>query len=156
MRVLFQFIAYLVCVMVMVGCATPRPTISNTSCSETKYSNEKSHVESVIDSTIIDRLREVIYRNDTVYIRDSIYIEKWRDRHVTDTVRDTLYIEKIDTITNTVEVEIEKPIAPFVIKSCIALWVIVGVAILAIVAWVWFNFATGKFSWAKILSKLIK
>lgn len=156
MRVSLQFIAYLVSVMAMVGCAAPRPTISNSSSSETEHTTDRSHVEYVIDSTIIDRLREVIYRNDTVYIRDSIYIEKWRDRQMTDTVRDTLYIEKTDTITNTIEVEVEKPIAPFVIKSCIALWVIVGVAILAIVAWVWFNFATGKFSWAKILSKLIK
>ena len=114
----------------------------------------QSHSETVVDSTLIDRLREVITRNDTVYVKENVYIYKWRDRQVTDTVRDTLYINNTDTIT--IPVEVEKPIAPFVLKSCIALWVIVGVAILALIVWIVWQFATGKFSWVGIISKIFR
>lgn len=133
----------------MVGCATSRPTISNSTNHEREHSNKQSHVEQRVDSTIIDRLREVIIRNDTVYIRDSVYVEKYRDRNVTDTIIDTLYINNTDTIT--VPIEVEKPIAPFVRNSCITLWTIVGVAILALVVWIVWGFATGKFSWTNII-----
>lgn len=142
-------IVFLFVVLVLVGCASTRPTITNTSSHEQEHTNMQSHSETVVDSTLIDRLREVVTRNDTVYVKEYEYIYKWRDRQVTDTVRDTLYINNTDTITNTIEVE--KPIAPFVMKSCIALWVILGVAILAIVAWIVWKFATGKFSLVNVL-----
>lgn len=142
-------IVFLFVVLVLVGCASTRPTITNTSSHEQEHTNMQSHSETVVDSTLIDRLREVITRNDTVYVKENVYIYKWRDRQVTDTIRDTLYINNTDTITNTIEVE--KPIAPFVLKSCIALWVILGVAILAIVAWIVWKFATGKFSLVNVL-----
>lgn len=145
-------IVFLFVVLVLVGCASTRPTITNTSSHEQEHTNMQSHSETVVDSTLIDRLREVITRNDTVYVKEYEYIYKWRDRQVTDTVRDTLYINNTDTIINTIEVE--KEIAPFVTKSCIALWVIVGVAILALIGWIVWQFATGKFSWAGIISKI--
>lgn len=140
----------------MIGCASSRPIIGESSNHEREHSNNKSHVEHTTDSTLIDRLREVIIRNDTVFIHDSIYISKWRDRHVTDTVHDTLYINNTDTIRLTITNEVEKPIAPFVRNSCIALWVIIGVAILALVGWTWFSFATGRISWGKILGKILR
>lgn len=147
-------IVFLFVVLVLVGCASTRPTITNSSSHEQEHTIMQSHSETVVDSTLIDRLREVITRNDTVYVKENVYIYKWRDRQVTDTVRDTLYINNTDTITNTIEVE--KPIAPFVLKSCIALWVILGVAILAIVAWIVWQFATGKISWVNIISKIFR
>lgn len=137
--------------LVVVGCKT-LPTITNSSSYEREHNNTQSHKESVVDSTFIERLREVIIRNDTVYIHDSIFVYKWRDRQITDSIHDTLYVNKTDTIIKPVEVE--KPIAPFVRNSCIALWSIIGVAILAIVAWIVWKFATGKFSWPGIISKL--
>lgn len=140
----------------MIGCASSRPIIGESSNHEREQSNNKSHVEHTTDSTLIDRLREVIIRNDTVFIHDSIYIFKWRDRHVTDTVHDTLYINNTDTIRLTITNEVEKPIAPFVRNSCIALWVIIGVAILALIGWIAWNFATGKFSWTSILKWLLR
>lgn len=135
----------------MIGCASSRPIIGESSNHERDHSNTRSHVENTTDSTLIDRLREVITRNDTVFIHDSIYIYKLRDRHVTDTVHDTLYINHTDTIRQTITNEVEKPIAPFVRKSCIALWVIIGVAIFALIGWIVWNFATGKFSWANMI-----
>lgn len=154
----FRFIVILA-VFGMVGCATARPTITNTSNHEQEHTNLQSHNERVVDSTLIDRLREVIVRNDTVYIHDSIYIFKWRDRYVGDTIHDTLYIECTDTIYQPVEVEVpvevDKPIAPFVRNSCIALWSMIAVAILVLIGWVMAKFATGQFSWAKIGIKLL-
>lgn len=147
-------IVFLFVVLVLVGCASTRPTTTNTSSHEQEHTNMQSHSETVVDSTLIDRLREVVTRNDTVYVKEYEYIYKWRDRQVTDTVRDTLYINNTDTITNTIEVE--KPIAPFVMKSCIALWVIVGVAILALIGWIVWQFATGKISWVNIISKIFR
>ena len=145
-------IVFLFVVLVLVGCASTRPTTTNTSSHEQEHTNMQSHSETVVDSTLIDRLREVIIRHDTVYVKEYEYIYKWRDRQVTDTIRDTLYINNTDTITNTIDVE--KPIAPFVKKSCIALWSIVGVAFLALIGWIVWKFATGKFSWPGIISKL--
>ena len=147
-------IVFLFVVLVLVGCATTHPTTTNTSSHEQEHTNMQSHSETVVDSTLIDRLREVVTRNDTVYVKEYEYIYKWRDRQVTDTVRDTLYINNTDTITNTIEVE--KPIAPFVLKSCIALWVILVVAILALIVWIVWQFATGKFSWVGIISKIFR
>lgn len=139
----------------MIGCASSLPIIGESTNHDREHTNNQLHQETTIDSTVIDRLREVIVRNDTVYIHDSIYIYKWRDRHTTDSIHDTLYINNTDTFIKEVEVptpvEVEKPIAPFVRNSCITLWVIIGVAILALIIWIVWNFATGKFSWASIL-----
>lgn len=140
----------------MIGCASSRPIIGESSNHEREHSNNQSHVEHTTDSTLIDRLREVITRNDTVFIHDSIYFFKLRDRYVTDTVHDTLYINNTDTIRLTITNEVEKPIVPFVRNSCIALWVIIGVAILALIGWIAWNFATGRISWGKILGKILR
>lgn len=141
----------------MVGCATERPTSTKSSNYQQDHSNK--HTSKVTDSTLIDRLREVIIRNDTVYIHDSIYIFKWRDRQVIDSIHDTLYIEQRDSVFVPVEiekiVEVDKPIPAFVRNSCIALWSIVGVAILALVVWIAWSFATGKFSWGGLIRKLL-
>lgn len=144
----------LICIA-MIGCASSRPIISSASDHKQEHTNTQSHTSNVVDSTLIDRLREVIVRNDTVYIRDSIYIYKLRDRYVTDTIHDTLYVNNTDTIRLTITNEVEKPIAPFVRNSCITLWVIIGVAILALILWIVRNFATGKFSWASIIKWIL-
>lgn len=153
----FRYIVFMVTILLAVGCSTIHPTVSSSYNSE--HANLQSHSERVVDSTLIDRLREVIVRNDTVYIHDSIYILKWRDRYVGDTIHDTLYITRTDTIYQPVEVEVpvevEKPIAPFVRNSCIVLWSMIGVAILVLIGWLMAKFATGKFSWAKIGIKLL-
>lgn len=144
----------LVIMLGWLGCASSKPTISNASHHKEKHSNEQSHNEVRVDSILIEKLREVIIKGDTTYIHDSIFIEKWRERQVVDSVHDTLYIDRTDTVR--VPVEIEKPIAPFVRNSCIALWVIIGVAILALIIWIVWNFATGKFSWHNIVAIIPK
>lgn len=151
-----RFFFIVLTMITMIGCASSRPIIGESSNHEREHSNNKSHVEHTTDSTLIDRMREVITRNDTVFIHDSIYIFKLRDRYITDTIHDTLYINNTDTIRLTITNEVEKPIAPFVRNSCIALWVMIGVAILALILWLVWNFATGKFSWASIIKWLLR
>ena len=151
-----RFFFIVLTMIAMIGCASSRPIIGESYNHEREQSNNKSHVEHTTDSTLIDRMREVITRNDTVIIHDSIYIFKLRDRYVTDTIHDTLYINNTDTIRLTITNEVEKPIAPFVRNSCIALWVMIGVAILALILWLVWNFATGKFSWASIIKWLLR
>lgn len=153
MRKLFFIVLTMI---TMIGCASSRPIIGESSNHEREQSTNQSHVEHTIDSTLIDRLREVITRNDTVFIHDSIYIYKLRDRYVTDSIHDTLYINNTDTIRMTITNEVEKPIAPFVRNSCIALWVIIDVAIFALIGWIAWNFATGNFSWTSILKWLLR
>lgn len=140
---------FIAVVFSMIGCASSLPIVgeSNSTTSET---NRSSDTQSN-DTTIILQIREVI-KGDTIIIRDSIII--YRDRwHIR---TDTLIVNKTDTTTVTKTVEVEKPIAPFVRKSCIALWSIIGVAILAFVGWIALNFATGKFSWSSIIKKILR
>lgn len=140
----------------MIGCASSRPIIGESSNHEREHSNNQSHVEHTTDSTLIDRLREVITRNDTVFIHDSIYIYKLHDRYVTDTIRDTLYINNTDTIRLTLTNEVEKPIAPFVRNSCIALWCIIAAVVLFLIIRLVLGFASGNISWLGIVGKILK
>lgn len=151
-----KFFFIVLTMITMIGCASSRPIIGESYNHEREHSNNQSHVEHTTDSTLIDRMREVITRNDTVFIHDSIYIFKLRDRYITDSIHDTLYINNTDTIRLTITNEVEKPIAPFVRKSCIALWCIIGaVVILLIIRLVW-GFASGNISWLGIVGKILK
>lgn len=146
----------MILLVTMVGCKTMQPIIGESSNHEREQSQNKTHVEHTTDSTLIDRLREVITRNDTVFIHDSIYIYKLRDRYVTDTIHDTLYINNTDTIRLTITNEVEKPIAPFVRKSCIALWCIIGAVVLLLIIRLVWGFASGNISWLGIVGKILK
>ena len=151
-----KFFFIVLTMITVIGCASSRPIIGESSNHEREHSNNQSHVEHTTDSTLIDRLREVITRNDTVFIHDSIYIYKLRDRYVTDSIHDTLYINNTDTIRLTITNEVEKPIAPFVRNSCITLWcIIAAVVLLLIIRLVW-GFASGNISWLGIVGKILK
>lgn len=155
MKKQYFFIMMAISLMV-VGCKTLPPTITNATSTSSHRDSIAEKTIYIHDTTYIDRYHSVITSNDTVYIRDSIYIyvEKDMQQH------DTVYVTKTDTIhieqTKTEYQEVEKPIAPFVRNSCIALWVIIGVAVLALVAWIVWKIATGKFSWSGILAFIKK
>lgn len=155
MRKQYFFIMMAISLMV-VGCKTLPPTITNATSTSSHRDSIAEKTIYIHDTTYIDRYHSVITSNDTVYIRDSIYIYVGNETQQ----HDTLYVTKTDTIqieqTKTEYQEIEKPIAPFVRNSCIALWAIIGVAILALVAWIVWNFATGKFSRSGILAIIKK
>ena len=78
--------AFLVC----FGCSPKvqpslRPTTDST----------RVHYEIKYDSIWIDRWHVVKEKGDTIWIRDSIFIEKWREKHTRDTicVRDSVPYE---------------------------------------------------------------
>lgn len=155
MKKQYFFIMMAISLMV-VGCKTLPPTTTNATSTSSHRDSIAEKTIYIHDTTYIDRYHSVITRNDTVYIHDSIYIYVGNERQQ----HDTVYVTKTDTIqieqTKTEYKEIEKPIAPFVRNSCIALWSIIGVVILALVAWIVWKFATGKFSWPGILAIIKK
>lgn len=78
--------AFLVC----FGCSPKvqpslRPTTDST----------RTHYEKQYDSIWVDRWHVVKEKGDTIFVRDSIFIEKWREKHTRDTicVRDSVPYE---------------------------------------------------------------
>ena len=148
MRKFLLFILFLLNVVLMVGCVTQQPTTNTSSRNDSIV----VRTEYVHDTTLVERIREIYNAPDTLYIHDSTIIYKYRDRVKTD----TLYRYHTDTTVIVQEKLVEKPIAPFVKNSCIALWCILGVAILALVGWIIWKFATGKFTTAGLLGTIAK
>lgn len=148
MRKFFFFILFLVNVVLMVGCVTQQPTTNTSSRNDSVV----IRTEYVHDTTLVERIREIYNAPDTLYIHDSTIIYKYRDK----VKIDTLYRYHTDTTVIVQEKLVEKPIAPFVKNSCIVLWCILGVAILALVGWIIWKFATGKFTTAGLLGTIAK
>lgn len=53
------------------------------------------HYETLYDSIWVDRWHVIKEKGDTIFIHDSIFIEKWREKHTSDTicVRDSVPYE---------------------------------------------------------------
>lgn len=53
------------------------------------------HYETLYDSIWVDRWHVIKEKGDTIFIHDSIFIEKWREKHMRDTicVRDSVPYE---------------------------------------------------------------
>jgi hypothetical protein len=45
------------------------------------------HYETLYDSIWVDRWHVIKEKGDTIFIHDSIFIEKWREKHTRDTIR---------------------------------------------------------------------
>lgn len=149
MKKSFFIILFLVVnIVLVVGCVTQQPTTNTSSRNDSIV----VRTEYVHDTTLIERIREIYNAPDTLYIHDSTIIYKYRDK----VKIDTLYRYHTDTTVIVQEKLVEKPIAPFVKNSCIALWSILGVAILALVGWIVWKFATGKFTIAGIVGTIAK
>lgn len=63
-------------------------------CSATKVvpmphlqDSTRVHVEIKHDSIFVDRWHAVKEKGDTIWLRDSIYVEKWREKYICDTIR---------------------------------------------------------------------
>ena len=138
-----------ICCLTTVGCRSLQPTVGiNTSTDTNHVKTDYRH-----DTIIIDRLHEVIRGADTVYVRDSVIVVKYKYVHKTD----TLHISKTDTITVTNTVIEEKQIgSPFIYKSGIALWVVLGILLLLAIIWLVWKLAKGKIPGLGILSKIFK
>ena len=66
-------------------------------------------------------------------MRDSIYFYKWRNKH------DSIYINNTDTIYQ--QVVVEKKGSAFLRNSGIALWVLIGLLVVAVIIGIILKFA---------------
>ena len=99
----------------MVGCKTTQPVVPVYHNSE----SSNNRIEYIHDTLYKERWHDRWYKGDTVYIYDSVFLYKWRDkvRH------DSVYVYSSDTISAIVEVE--KKGSRFLRNSGIALWIII-------------------------------
>ena len=118
-----------------VGCKCPCALAgTDTHHSDT---SDSVHTEYVHDSITIDRWHTQYVKGDTVYIHDSIFKDRWHNKQV----HDSIYIASVDTITNTVTMEVEKKGSAFLRGSGIALWVLIGALVLGAIIGIIIKFA---------------
>lgn len=123
-------IALGVCLLAMTGCRT-QPCIPLPSSGT--HDHDSTRIEYVHDSVSVDRWHTIFTKGDTVYVRDSIYFYKWRNKH------DSVYINNTDTIYQTVQVE--KPVNVFLKNSGIALWVLIVMLVIGVIIGIIIKFA---------------
>lgn len=127
---LFAIVTF-VCVMGMTGCKTPCPCAALPSGGT--HDHDSVRTEYIHDSISVDRWHTILQKGDTVYVRDSIYFYKWRNKH------DSIYINNTDTIYNTVTVTQQGNM--FLRNSGIALWVLIGLLVVAAIIGIILKFA---------------
>lgn len=116
----------------LVSCKTlPTPTPTNSH----ERDDDSIRTEYRIDTLIVDRWHTIVHKGDTVYIHDSI--DRWRIKH--DSIYAYKYINNTDTIR--IPVEIEKQGSQFLRNSGIALWVLLALLLLAVIAGIVIKFA---------------
>lgn len=117
---------------------------------------ETNTTEKQMDSVSVERWHTDVMRGDSVVAKKDSIVRIhtiYRDRYIGSTLatHDTIRIRDIDTLTVYRDfpievpvvqtVEVEKPQSQFLRNSGIALWVLIGIAILAIVAGIILKFA---------------
>ena len=124
-------------VLAMVGCRSlPQqvvlPNSSNRDSVRIEFVHDSVYVYKH-DSIFRDRWRS----GDTVYVTVEKWQTRWRDKY--NEIHDSVYINQTDTIYQTVTVV--QPVNTFLRNSGIALWVIITLAVLAVVAGLFIKFA---------------
>ena len=100
----------------------------------TNYAQRDSvRIEIQHDSVYIDRCHSIYTKGDTVYIHDSIFRDRWKYKH------DSIYFASTDTIYQ--QVVVEKTGSQFLRNSGIALWVLLGLLLLAVIVGIVLKFA---------------
>lgn len=124
-------------VLAMVGCRSlPQQVVLPNSSNRDSVRIELVHDSVYVykhDSIFRDRWRS----GDTVYVTVEKWQTRWRDKY--NEIHDSVYINQTDTIYQTVTVV--QPVNTFLKNSGIALWVIITLAVLAIVAGLFIKFA---------------
>lgn len=157
----------LVMATVLLGCKSQKPVVvatHNDSVSVTQRDSiasiraelELTNLERILDSVSTEVWHRELMRGDSVVAKQdstvtirTIYRDRYIDRNkeVHDTIRlhvhDTSYLYKEIPVEVpvTVEVPVEKPGSQFLRNSGIALWVLIGLAILAAIAGIVLKFA---------------
>ena len=115
--------------LAMTGCKCPCAVIGE----QHAGSHDSVRIELVHDSVTIDRWHKEYIKGDTVFIRDSVWRDRWRNKH------DSIFICNSDTIYQTIE--IEKQGSAFLRGSGIALWVLIGALVLGAIIGIIIKFA---------------
>lgn len=97
MKVLFKYHSVAVCLAIVLVCFCGCKGQSAIVLPQT-HDSVRVSIRTEYDSVFIDRYHIIKEKGDTIYIRDSIFIEKWRELNK----RDTLFVE--DSIPYPVEV----------------------------------------------------
>ncbi len=101
------------------------------------HNRDSARIEYIHDSIYTDRWHTIYTKGDTVYIHDSIYFARWK--------HDSIFVnlEIRDSIPYPVEVQVEvvKEKSPFLYRSGIALWVLIGIFVLAVIVGIVLKFA---------------
>ena len=117
---------------VLCSCKSlPDPIPTNSRARE----GDSVRTELRIDTIYRDRWHTEYTRGDTFFIHDSI--DRWKIRDVY--IHDSIDNSRIDTIYKTVEVE--KQYKAFLVRSGVALWIILAVLIVAVIVGIVIKFA---------------
>ena len=128
-----KIIGYIAVLIIAVSCT--RVPASVVLPNVHSHAHDSVRTEYVHDSIYIDRWHREYVQGDTVYMHDSI--DRWHNRYVY--IHDSIDNSRIDTIYQTVQVE--KPYKQFLVNSGIALWIIIILIVLTIVAGIFIKFA---------------
>ena len=125
------FILFVVCCFVFVSCAQKR-YFKNSTVGSATTTNTKQQTQYIRDSIYIDRWHTIQATGDTIYRTDSVC------KIITKLVHDTVRTEHSDTVREPVLVEVEKlvqvekpltKIQQSAIKSGYILWLLVAVVV---------------------------
>lgn len=119
-------------VLAFVGCKSVTPAVPTNTSNRT---SDSVRTELRIDTIYQDRWHKEYQKGDTVYIHDSI--DRWHNKYVY--IHDSIDNSRTDTIYQ--PVEIEKKGSAFLRNSGIALWVIIGLILLAVIGGIFVKFA---------------
>lgn len=113
----------------MTGCKTPC-IISGASHEQ---SRDSVRTEYKHDSVYIYRWHTQYQKGDTIFIRDSVWRDRWHELKV----RDSVYLDRTDTIVQTITIK-EKG---FLYRSGIALWVLIALLVAGVIVGLIIKFA---------------
>ena len=114
--------------LAFVGCKTVTPTLPTNTAQRDSVRIELRH-----DSVYIDRWHTEYMKGDTVFIRDSVWRDRWHFKH------DSIYYASVDTIYQ--RITVEKKGSMFLRNSGIALWVLLGLLLVAVIIGIVLKFA---------------
>lgn len=118
--------------LAFVGCKSVVPALPTNTSNRT---SDSVRTELRIDTIYQDRWHKEYQKGDTVFIHDSI--DRWHNKYVY--INDSINNSRTDTIYR--QIQVEKKCSAFLRNSGIALWVIIGLILLAVIAGIFVKFA---------------
>lgn len=118
----------LVAFALLVSCKTVTPILPTNTAQR-----DSVRIEYLHDSIYTDRWHTEYVKGDTIYIRDSVWRDRWRWKY------DSIYFSSVDTIYQ--QIIVEQKGSMFLRNSGIALWVLLGLLVIAVIIGIVLKFA---------------